>query len=95
MSLWTEEPSLSQPLLDLITTKIGQEATVELLTGVSKASLQVDLLNKSLLLNLQHYTEEGDAKEIARMASLGLPHAGSWLSVVPSPSLGLHLTYLT
>ena len=25
------------------------------------------------------------------MASLGLPHAGSWLSVVPSPSLGLHL----
>jgi len=25
------------------------------------------------------------------MASLGLPHAGNWLSVVPSPSLGLHL----
>ena len=86
-----EEPSLSQPWLDLITTKTGEEATVELLTGVSKkkASLQVDLLNKSLLL--QHYTEEGDAREIARMASLGLPHAGSWLSVVPSPSLGLHL----
>ena len=30
-------------------------------------------------------------REIARMASLGLPHASSWLSVVPSPSLGLHL----
>ena len=25
------------------------------------------------------------------MASLGLPQAGSWLSVVPSPPLGLHL----
>ena len=25
------------------------------------------------------------------MASLGLPHAGNWLSVVPSPALGLHL----
>ena len=25
------------------------------------------------------------------MSSLGLPHAGSWLSVVPSPALGLHL----
>ena len=24
-----------------------------------------------------------------------IPHAGSWLSVVPSPSLGLHLTDLT
>ena len=30
-------------------------------------------------------------REIARMSSLGLPHAGSWLSVVPSPALGLHL----
>ena len=30
-------------------------------------------------------------REIARLASLGLPHAGSWLSVVPSPALGLHL----
>ena len=49
----------------------------------------MDLLSQSLLL--QHYTEEGEAREIARMASLGLPHAGSWLSVVPSPSLGLHL----
>ena len=25
------------------------------------------------------------------MASLGLPYTGSWLSVVPSPALGLHL----
>ena len=25
------------------------------------------------------------------MSSLGLPHAGDWLSVVPSPALGLHL----
>ena len=53
------------------------------------ASLKVDLLNQSLLL--QQVTEEGEAREIARMASLGLPHAGSFLSVVPSPSLGLHL----
>ena len=86
-----EELSLPQPLLDLISAKTGEEASVESLTGVSQkmASLKVDLLNQTLLL--QHITEEGEAREIARMASLGLPHAASFLSVVPSPSLGLHL----
>ena len=53
------------------------------------ASLKVDSLNQSLLL--QNINEEGEVREIARMASLGLPHTSSFLSVVPSPSLGLHL----
>ena len=53
------------------------------------ASLKVDLHNKSFLSNL--IAEQGETREIARMSSLGLPHAGSWLSVVPSPALGLHL----
>ena len=30
-------------------------------------------------------------REITRLASLGLPHAGNWLNVVPSPSLGLQM----
>ena len=30
-------------------------------------------------------------REIARLASLGLPHAGDWLNVPPIPALGLHL----
>ena len=66
-------------------------ASVESLSGVSQkeASLKVDLQNQSLLLH--HINEEGEAREIARIASLGLPRAGSWLSVVPSPALGLHL----
>ena len=86
-----EEFSLPQPLLDMIAAKTGEEVSVETLTGVSqkRASLKVDLLNKTLLL--QRITEGGIAREIARMASLGLPQAGSWLSVVPSPPLGLHL----
>ena len=84
-------PSLPQPLLDLISAKTGEDETLETLTGVSQnmASLKIDLSNKSLLL--QHISEEGEEREIARLASLGLPHAGCWLSVVPSPSLGLHL----
>ena len=53
------------------------------------ASLKVDLKNQSFLSNL--VAEQGDTREIARLASVGLPHAGSFLSVVPSPPLGLHL----
>ena len=87
----TEETQLPQPLLDKITAKTGELTSVESLTGLSQkeASLKVNLLNKSLLL--QHFDEEGEVREIARMASLGLPRAGNWLSVVPSPALGLHL----
>ena len=87
----SEEPQLPQPLLDKITAKTGETASVDSLQGISQreVSLKVDLLNQSLLLH--HFNEEGEEREIARMASLGLPHAGSWLSVVPSPALGLHL----
>merc|ERR1711963_248210 len=45
--------------------------------------------NKSFLSNL--IAEEGNTRDIARFSSLGLPHSGSWLSVVPSTPLGLHL----
>ena len=83
--------NVNGPLLDLISAKTGEDETLETLTGVSQkmASLKIDLSNQSLLL--QQISEEGEEREIARMASLGLPHAGCWLSVVPSPSLGLHL----
>ena len=33
--------------------------------------------------------EEGDVREVARLASLGLPHA--WLEAVPIPALGFYL----
>ena len=47
-----EEFSLPQPLLDTISIQTGEDTTVETMTGVSqkKASLKVDLLKKSLLL---------------------------------------------
>ena len=31
-------------------------------------------------------------RETARLASLGLAHAGDWLNLVPCPALGLHLS---
>ena len=51
------------------------------------ASVKVDFHNQSLLNQLQ----EGNARDLARLSSLGLKYAGSWLSAVPSPALGLHL----
>ena len=52
-------------------------------------SLKVDLRRQALL---QGQIEElGNVREKARIASLGLHYAGMWLTVVPSPALGLHL----
>ena len=34
---------------------------------------------------------EGDVREVARLASLGLPYAGAWLEAVPMLALGLYL----
>ena len=83
--------SLPQHLLDSISARQGEPASTESLEGVTQkmASLKVDLSNQSSLLN--HFNAEGNTREIARMASLGLPHASDWLSVCPSPALGLHL----
>ena len=70
---------------------MGEDTITESLVGVSQkmASLKVDLHNKSLLSN--YFNGEGVVREIARMASLGLPYSGVFLSVVPSTALGLHL----
>jgi hypothetical protein len=86
-------PGLTIPttLLDYLSDKMGEDATTASLRGVSQreVSLKIDLNN--LQLHTNHITELGVTREIARLASLGLPHAGDWLNVVPSPALGLHL----
>ena len=83
--------TLPEALLDSISARQGEPVDAESLVGVSQkmASLKVDLKNQSHLLNFLN--AEGDTREIARMASLGLPHASDWLSVCPSPALGLHM----
>ena len=52
-------------------------------------SFKIDQNNHKLLSNLTR--ECGSVREVARLASVGLPHAGDWLNVVPCPALGLHL----
>ena len=83
--------NLTPPLLQYLTSKMGEEASAASLVGVSQkaTSLKIDLHNHQLLTT--HYSELGVKREIARLASLGLPHAGDWLNVIPSPALGLHI----
>ena len=49
-------------------------------------SICIDHASQDLLLNL---APDPDSRALAH--STALPHAGDWLNVVPSPSLGLHL----
>ena len=51
-------------------------------------SLKVDLANQRLLST---HTEVAGEREVARLASVSLPHAGKWLNCPPMPAMGLHL----
>ena len=82
-------PRISQPLLEYLAAKSGtEEMTVASLQGETQktVSLKVDLHNLQLLTD--RVSELGSVRDTARLASLGLPHAGDWLNVVPSPALG-------
>ena len=85
------DPSLPQPLLDSISGKLGEVTTVESLHGMSQKmlSFKVNQLNQRLLID--DFTLEAGQRETARLRCLGNKHAGDWLTVVPSPSLGLSL----
>ena len=84
-------PAITAALLDNLASKMGEETSINSLQGVPQKiiSLKIDLKNLQLLQN--QITGLGVTRDVARMASLGLPHAGDWLNVVPSPALGLHL----
>ena len=86
-----ELPDLRPPVLDALSTRMGEEATIESLTGLAQhaISLAINLHNQTLLSD--YFTREGSVRDVARLASLGLRHAGDWLNLVPCPALGLHL----
>jgi hypothetical protein len=83
--------NVTPDVLALLSFKQNEEATIDSLQGVSQkaVSLKVDLHNHHQLS--EHLSTQGQTRDIARLASLGLPHAGDWLNVIPSPTLGLHL----
>ena len=71
------------------TGKVGEEGlTTDQVAGDRQKALsfRVDDCKKQKLLS-----SLTKIRDKARMGSLGMPHAGDWLNVVPSPILGLHL----
>jgi hypothetical protein len=87
-----DSPANIQPaLLTYLSAKMGEEATIDSLTGVTQRALSftINLHNLQLLSN--HINGLDNVREMARLTSLGLPHAGDWLNVLPSSTLGLHM----
>ena len=88
----TEDESgpLLPTVLPTLSIQLGEETTVESLTGLTQkmVSSKIDLVNQTLL---SPKIMEAGEREIARMASLSLPQAGAWLNCPPLPALGLHL----
>ena len=87
-----EEPTtLPQELINGLSNRQGEEVNVEELEVMSQKAIstKIDLNNKRLFTN--SIQESGVVREIARVACLGLPHAGDWLQAAPIPTLGLHL----
>ena len=93
LNLSDEDSQITVPenLIAMLSTRQGAEVTAESLQGTTQkaASLLIDLHNKELLI--ETITREDVVREKARLTSLGLPHAGDWLNVLPSPTLGLHM----
>ena len=92
LSLSDEDSQITVPdnLLAMLSARQGAEVTAESVQGTTQkaASFLIDQHNKELLF--ETITREDVVREKARLASLGLPHAGDWLFAVPSPGLTLH-----
>ena len=58
-------------------------------TSQKGLSLKIDLNNRDSLK--ERGAQQGEVREVARLASLGLPRAGAWLLPAPIPALGLHI----
>ena len=81
---------LSEGLLTALSRAQGDEAVEAALVGMTQKqmSFRVDQHQKELLMES---IGEDEVRERARLASLGLPHAGDWLNTPPLTALGPHL----
>ena len=60
--------------------------------GVSSTPITQQTLSKKLECHLLNsLLGNSSMADRARLLSVSAPHAASWLSVIPSPALGLHL----
>ena len=76
----------------LVAGKMGNNtASLHSLQGLFQREISIAINMNNLQILKNHITGLENVGDIARLASLGLPHAGEWLNVIPSPALGLHL----
>ena len=85
-------PALLQRLAHLRREETDMESLLKLEGGQHALSLEIDQ-NASEELKTEVAALGGvrGVRECARITCLQQPYAGSWLNVVPSPALGLHL----
>ena len=76
--------SAAVALLKQKTDELSQEE----LSDMTQKMIGFEIDKKLKILLEQSLTVK---KDKARLASLGLQHAGDWLNVIPSPVLGLHV----
>ena len=82
---------LSQDVLAAVSARVGVEVTYESISEMSQKALSL-MVDEASLSQLKTSIElQGEVREVARLASLGLPRAGAWLNSPPIPALGLHL----
>ena len=87
-----DSPANIQPaLLTYLSAKMGEEATIESLSDATQRAVTLKINLHKLQLLTNHIDGLDNVREKARLTSLGLPHAGDWLNVLPSPTLGLHM----
>ena len=82
-------PIISAGMLEYLSSKTGEDSTIDSLIGTSQSAVSLSIHLKKHQLLTQTIQGQGVVRETARLASVGLLHAGDWLNVMPSPTLGL------
>ena len=70
---------------------MGEKTTVETVWGLSQKMMSFKVDSQNLVMLKERVEGEGQERELARLNSLTLPYAGSWLLTPPIAVLGLHL----
>ena len=85
-------PALLQRLAHLRSEETDMESLLKLEGGQHALSLEIDqVASEELKTEVAALGGVRGVRECARITCLQQPYAGSWLNVVPSPALGLHL----
>ena len=84
-------PTITAEMLERLQATTGREDSIRSLQGLTQKEMSLSIDMKNLHDFSTSISDSGNIRHKARLGSLGLPNSGSWLNVIPSPTLGLHL----